>query len=207
VQLADGTIVVPRFGDGTDGDIAVVHPDGSSGVVPKLDVARRRIGLTVAGDGSLYDTYFVMNGKEHVGGVARVDLTAGTGETDLTAGLQKPVGVLASRDVLLIAEQGAGRIVSLPTKASGSPIAPTPVAALPSADLLAAGPDGSLFTGGRDGAIHQIARNGATSVFASGYSEVRGVAFDPKHRRLFFVDHVEPGTAGRSSSIVIRDVP
>jgi hypothetical protein len=49
VQASDGTLIVARFGKpgGGFGGIAFVNPaSGSSGVVPNLDPARKRLGLT-----------------------------------------------------------------------------------------------------------------------------------------------------------------
>jgi len=61
VRLANGTLVVPRFGKpggGYGGIVFVNGPSGESGVVPNLDPQRRRLGLTVAPDGTLYGSYF-----------------------------------------------------------------------------------------------------------------------------------------------------
>ena len=72
VVTTDGTIVIPRFGFGTDGDVAFIKKDGSMGTVPGLAKERRRIGLTVAEDGtcpcqdSIVATiarYFLLNGR------------------------------------------------------------------------------------------------------------------------------------------------
>ncbi len=210
VQLADGTVVVTRFGGGTEGAVVVVRPDGSSSFVPKLDKTRRRIGLTATADGQLFDTYFVKGGSGSEGAVARLDLHGK--ETDVAPGLKKPVGVLATDSALVFTDQDAKQIESLPLppapgKEKGKPaqpVAPTILASLPSADLLSAGPDGSFFTGGRDGVVRQIDAQGQVHEIASGFHEVRGIAFDPKKKRIFFVDHdtATPGSGGTSTLIV-----
>ena len=79
------------------------------------------------------------------------------------------------------------------------------LASVPSADLLAAGPDGSFFTGGRDGVVRQIDASGEVREIVSGFHEVRGIAFDAKRHRLFFVDHEGgQGNGGGSSTLIIR---
>lgn len=77
VALDDGTIVVTRFGYGTAGDVVTLAPDGTGAVVPHLDVTRRRIGLTRAPDGTLFDGWFTSGDAGRVGAVSRLDL-AGT---------------------------------------------------------------------------------------------------------------------------------
>src|SRR5262249_34948107 len=81
VLTKDGKLVVTRFGYGTAGDIVYVAPDKSTGKVPGLDTLKRRIGLTIASDGTLYDTYFVKTASGQLGAVAKVDLSGG--ETDV----------------------------------------------------------------------------------------------------------------------------
>ncbi len=208
VQLADGTVVVTRFGGGTEGAVVVVRPDGTSSFVPKLDKTRRRIGLTATADGQLFDTYFVKSGSGSEGGVARLDLHGK--EIDVAPGLKKPVGVLATDGALVITDQDAKQILTIPlppAPGKGPKVAaaaPTVLASLPSADLLAAGPDGSFFTGGRDGVVRQIDAHGQVKEIVSGFHEVRGIAFDPKKNRIFFVDHdtATPGSGGTSTLIV-----
>ncbi|MDI3287040.1 hypothetical protein [Polyangium sp. 15x6] len=86
--MKDGTLVVPRFGGGTAGDVVYARPDGTNGVVPNLDPLRRRIGLTVSEEGTLYDTFFVaMNGIK-LGSVAELDLAGA--EAEIITGLKNP---------------------------------------------------------------------------------------------------------------------
>lgn len=184
VAQADGTLVVTRFGYGTSGDVVTLAPDGTGSVVPNLDVERRRIGLTLAEDGALYDGWFVSGDAGRVGAVSRLDLS-GT-ETDVITDLGKPVGVLASGDSLYVSDQDAGEVLIAPL---ADPSDLSVLATLDSPDLLCAGPDGSLYTGGGEGEVRQIGADGAVSSVASGYQEVRGVAYDADNRRLFVVDH------------------
>ena len=203
VQLADGTVVVTRFGGGTEGGVVVVHADKTATVVPKLDKKRRRIGLTATADGKLFDAYFVKGGSGPEGAIARLDLHGK--ETDVVASLKKPVGVLATATALVIADQDARQLVTfpLPIPPAKSHTEPHVLASLPSADLLAAGPDGSFLTGGRDGTVRQIDAGGQVHEIVSGFHEVRGIAFDPKKHRLFFVDHEGAADGGGGASTLI----
>jgi glucose/arabinose dehydrogenase len=73
---------------------------------------------------------------------------------------------------------------------------------------LSKGPGDSIFTGGKDGAVHRIDAEGHVSVFASGFGEVRGIAYDPSGRRLFLVDHAPArDKSGKKSALLIRPVP
>lgn len=184
VKTADGTIVVTRFGFGTSGDIVFINPDSTTGVVPNLDVTRRRIGLTVSSDGTLFDAFFVVNAGVKVGTVAVLTLD-GT-ETEVIGGLQKPVGVLAVGDQLFVSDQDQGQVFQ---SSIANPGVLTAFSVLDSPDLLAEGPAGTLFTGSRTGDVIQIGADGATSILAGGFQETRGIAFDPTNNRIFVSDH------------------
>ncbi len=184
VRTKEGTLVVPRFGGGTAGDVVFVDAQGNGGVVPDLDPTRRRIGMAVGPEGALYDTYFVSMSVLKFGAVARLDLEGG--EVDLTNGLDKPVGVVVQGSDLLVSEQVAGRIVRVPL---GAPDQITVLALLDSPDLLCLGPGGSVFTGGKKGNVRRIFADGKVNEVAGGYQEVRGVAYDAKNKRLFLSDH------------------
>ncbi len=53
VVLANGTLVVTRFGHGSVGDIVFIPPSGEPSVIPGLEPKRRRIGLSASADGRL----------------------------------------------------------------------------------------------------------------------------------------------------------
>lgn len=185
VKTADGTIVVTRFGFGTAGDVAYVTPGGEAEIVPDLDPERRRIGLTVAADGTLYDSWFVrLSTGDRVGAIGTLTL-AGV-EPEVVTGLTKPVGVLVVGDELVITDQDLGQVLVAPLD---SPMDYEVLAAVAGPDLVAAGPDGSLFTGSSDGSLYRIEANGDAAVFETGFQQVRGVAYDPTNRRLFVADH------------------
>ncbi len=198
IRLTDGTLLVTRFGYGTTGDIVDIAPDLTTTIIPKLDVAKRRIGLAQSPDGTIYDTYFVKNGTGYVGAVATVTL-AGV-ETDIVTGLAKPVGVLVTGDKLAFDDQSNNALYATPL---ASPGALTQTAQLPAADLLCDGPNGSLFSGGADGNVRAIDASGAVTVFATGFAQARGVAYDAKNGRLFIANHV--GTVGQNT-IEVRPV-
>jgi sugar lactone lactonase YvrE len=198
VKTPAGEVFVTRFGFGTAGDVVYVAADGSTGKVPGLDPQRRRIGLAVAADGTLYDAYFVKDGDQSRGAVARLD-RAGT-ETDVSTGMTKAVGVLVSGADLFASDQAAGTVVKVALAVPGKA---TVMAQVPTPDLLCAGPDGSLFTGGTTGEIRKIGRDGKLSTFAGGFSSVRGVAYDAKNKRLFASEH---DAHGKSNALRILPV-
>ena len=196
VKTADGTLVVVRFGFGTVGDVVFVEPGGTTGTVPNLDPQKRRIGLTVAPDGTLFDGYFVKSATSDYGAVARLDLK-GT-EIDVIQGLDKPIGVLAIGGSLYVTDQGKGTVLVSPL---GMPDKDVVLAMLDEPDLLCPGPNGSIYTGGAD--IRQITADGTVTTFASGFSSVRGVAYDPTHRRVFASNH---SLTGGPNKLEIRPV-
>ena len=186
-RLADGTFVIASFGFGTDGAVLAVGPDHHATTVPGLDKARRRIGITRAPDGTLYDAYFVVDGHQHTGGVAKLDLA--NGESDVvTQGLTKSVGVAATAAGVFVSDQEANTIFAIDNGAL-KPLA----TGLPSVDLLTALPDGSLVTGGKTGVVVRVAPDGTQSQVASGFDQVRGTAYDPAGHRLFVVEHGKAG--------------
>lgn len=201
VLTHDGTRVVTRFGFGTAGDVATLDPAGQAGIVPGLDPTRRRIGLTVADDGTLYDGWFIHTDTGKVGGVGRLTLD-GT-ETEVIGGLLKVVGVLAVGDDLYVSDQERGEILVAPL---ADPAGVTVFAAMDSPDLLAAGPDGSLFTGSKVGNVYQVNAGGEVQVFSAGHQEVRGTAYDPGNRRLFVADHDGYEADGLNHHILILPV-
>lgn len=198
VETQDGTLFVVRFGFGTAGDVVWLRQDGTSGVVPSLDPTRRRIGLTIAPSGALFDTYFTKSASGKVGAVAKLDPKGG--EQDVATSFQKPVGVLVVGDAMFTSDQDAGRIWRAPV---ASPATVAAFATLPTPDLLCEGPSGSLFTGGLQGTVRKVGADGSVTAFATGFIEVRGVAYDAKNKRLFLSNH-HPN--GKASSIALVPV-
>jgi hypothetical protein len=190
VMTPDGTLVVTRFGYGKSGGVIFITPGAEPQLVPGLDPERRRIGLTVGADGQLFDSWFVKVPDGRRGGIGVLSL-AGT-ETEVPSQLTKPVAVLLREDTLFVSDQDQGAVLRAPRS---EPSSFSPFARVERPDLLAAGPDGSLFTGGAGGKLYRIASDGTASVFASGFGEVRGVAYDPVRRRVFVVDHGKPDGA------------
>lgn len=154
------------------------------GTVPGLAKDRRRIGLTVAAGGILFDSFFLKVGADRVGTVAA--LTLAGAETDAIIALKKPVGVLAVGSLLYVSDQDLGQILTAPIT---KPAATSVFATLPTPDLLAAGPGGSLFTGGLQGGVRRISSSGEVTVFQEGLKQPRGVAWDPGAGRLFIANH------------------
>jgi len=186
VVLRDGRTLVTSFGFGKDGGVYIVAPDHAVTKVPNLAPERRRIGLTVASDGAIYVSYFVVQaGNKRVGGVARLD--PASGETDVAGDLEKPVGLVASDKTLFVADQEQRTIVGYPLADLAHPA--IIARDLPSADLLTLLPNGDLVTGGKRGAVYRITPAGAVATIAGGYEQVRGTAYDPVNHKLFVVDH------------------
>lgn len=190
VKTKDGSLLVTRFGYGIAGDVVYVAADKSTGKVPNLDPARRRIGLAVSSDGAIFDTYFVKGASGQIGAVARLDLS-GT-ETDVLPSLKKPVGVLVSGANLVVSDQSASTVVTAPIAA---PDKSTVLAHLEGPDLLCEGPNGSFFTGSTTDELRQIASDGTVTAFARGFLSVRGVAYDAVNKRLFAAEHDPAGKA------------
>lgn len=201
VRLPNGTVVVPRFGYGTHGDVVTLAPDGTSTAVPDLDLTRRRIGLAMADDGSLYDGWFFSGESGRVGAVSKLDLSGS--ETDFLTGLGKPVGVLVAGDTLYVSDQDTSQVLAAPL---ADPDALTQFAQVDAPDLLCAGPEGSLFTGGLGGDVRRIGADGSVTTFATGFREIRGVAYDDVQHRLFVVDHDGDEADGLVHSLQILPV-
>jgi sugar lactone lactonase YvrE len=190
VQLADGTFVTTSFGFGKDGAVLHVLGDGKVTRVPGLDSARRRIGLTLAPDGTVYDAWFTAANGSHSGGVSRIDLEQG--EHDLAiANLGKAVGVAASSTTLYVSDQDHGSILAVSLAAPQTTTAVT--SGMTSADLLTLLPSGDLVTGGRTGTVYRVTTGGKASELATGFEQVRGTAYDPERKRLFVVEHSKAG--------------
>ena len=202
VRTGDGTLVVTRFGYGTTGDVVSVPASGDAQIVPSLDPQRRRIGLTLAADGRLFDSWFVrLSTGARVGSVGQLSLT-GT-EPEVITGLQKPVGVLAVGSDLFVSDQDLGQILRAPLS---NPASYTVLATVAQPDLLAAGPDGSIFTGSAGGSLYRISASGVAAVFETGFQQVRGVAYDPTNHRVFVADHDADETDGVSHVVHILPV-
>ena len=181
-------IVTTSFGFGKDGGVLVVG--ASTHAVPNLDPVRRRIGIARAPDGALFDVYFVATkGQPKSGGLAQLDVA--TGEHDLVTDLGKPVGVAATADAIYVTDQDTSEILAF--KRDGS--ARRMVARVASVDLLTLLPDGDLLTGGKSGGVYRVhPATGAVTTVASGFAQVRGIAYDPAGKRLFVVEHSPDNT-------------
>jgi hypothetical protein len=185
VRAPGGDLVVTRLGFGTEGGVSILPLRGEVRNVPGLDVARRRIGLTKATDGTLYVAWFVsLDTGERVGAVGQLSLD-GT-EPEVMTGLTKPVGVLAVDDRLFVSDQDTGQILMAPRT---DPRAVTVFATVEEPDLLAEGPAGSIFSGSATGSVYRIDSAGVASELQSGLRQVRGVAYDPAGQRLFVAEH------------------
>lgn len=193
LRRSDGSIVVPRFGYGTAGDVVVVDPDGKARALKKLDKQRRRIGLTEGKDGRLFVGYFAGEKPSRVGAVAVLDIDAET-ESDIATDFKKPVGVLADADGLLVADQDASEIFRVPFD---SPEKRSVVARIEAPDLMTWGEDGSFYVGSKAGVINHVRADGTVERVGDSLREVRGIAVDTALKRIFAVDHDTKATSAR----------
>jgi hypothetical protein len=181
VRLADGRIVVNVIGlngaSAVNGNILILSTGGAISAVPGLDQKRQRQGLALAPDGTIYSSWF----QGTVGGVSRVDLTAG--ETSVWLGLSKPYGVVVDSTTIFAADQKQNGIFKLPLASmdvdgGGS----SKLADVTTPDLMALGA-GDLFVGGPQ--LSRVKPDGTVSAFFTPTRAIRGVAYDADHQRLF----------------------
>jgi hypothetical protein len=210
-ELSDGTLVVMRFGHPKKGfgAIAYVNPrTRQSGLVPNIDQQRKRLGLALGANDTLYGSYFEDvsgAGGEVQGALTIVDLQ--NGERDYAGGFKKIAGIVVRDGTIYVSDQRADTIYALhegPMAPEGPPY--EVFASVPAPDQLCAGPDGSLFTGqfkpGKNKdepfAVRWIRRDGTVSILARAPEVTRptGCAFDPDRRRLFVADSGDPKRTG-----------
>jgi sugar lactone lactonase YvrE len=203
VRSASGDLLIAQLGNGSKGGVVRVGPDGSASVVAELAPERRRIGLAVAPDGRVFETWFTRDEQhEGDGGVSELDIDGG--ETDLAAGLKKPVGVLVVGDTLFVSDQQQGKLLQAPL---ADPAKLTVLASVEQPDLLAAAPDGALFAGSRKGGVWRVERTGAVTSVLPSAQQIRGVAFDPDKRRLFAAEHDASKDDGMHNALCILGLP
>jgi sugar lactone lactonase YvrE len=203
VRTADGKLLTPRFGFGNSGGIWVVSADSSTTtLVPGLDVVKRRLGLAIAPDMTIYEAYFFRTGNgPRVGAVGTVTL-AGQ-ENMLLSGFGKPVGAAFSGGALYVSDQDNNAIVKVTLGASTSS---TAFAQAMSPDLISTGPNGDFFTGSKVGNVYRISSTGAVSNFATGLQQPRGVVYDAANQRVFVADHDGDPSNGTTHYMRIRPV-
>jgi hypothetical protein len=184
IKLSDGTFLVAVFGFGTTGGVVRISATGVSTQIAGLNMTRRRIGLSVGSDGTVYSGWFVGAGSgSPKGGVSKIDLNGG-GETDLLVGLTEVVGVLAGSTDLFVGDEKAGILYRMPLSNMDSDGGTTAVlASVTNIDLMTFGPGNDIFSGG-DG-INRIKPDGTVTLFAPEMHHVKGVAYDPDNKRLF----------------------
>jgi sugar lactone lactonase YvrE len=186
-RLADGRFIVTAFGFGTNGGVFVVD-NGKATPVPNLDATRRRSGIAVAPDGTIYIAYFIAHpGGQKRGGIAKLDLAEG--ETDVVSAtdLIKPVGIVATDTTLYVTDQHAPAVLAFARDGGSKRVITT---AVKGPDLLTQLPDGALVTGTREGIVYAIdPANGNLDKLASGLDAIRGTAYDDSSKRLFVVEH------------------
>jgi hypothetical protein len=218
-ELADGTLVVTRFGYGVGGALYTISPDGgASTTVPNVPANRKRIEVTVdPATGTIYsDSFTGGGGSAPAGEVELVNLTTGT--TTYATGFGKTVGLLVQGSSILVSDQTNNVIVSVPTDPSliadggGGPAAggTFPVyATVQGPDQLSPGPNGTIYTDeflsstdGGSPTVRQIAPDGGVTVPWPNisFTSLDDVAYDATNHRLFVVDN--NGTTVRTIKIL-----
>ena len=193
---------------GTDGAVVAVPKTGNAYNLGGTDALRRRIGITTTPDGALLDGWFIKGGS---GAVSELALSGSTAsERELITGLGKPVGLAVVGDAIYVSDQNTGNILSYSlakVRATPATLADGKVIAtfttLDGIDLMTAASDGTLFFGGSGGKLFRISPKGETSVIASGWPKIKGVAYDENYRRLF----VAVSAADANSAASVRIVP
>jgi hypothetical protein len=206
VKAKDGSWLTTRFGFGSSGAVLEARSDGSVTTIGGLDPKRRRIGLAVASDGTVFDGWYTAmgaGGGPMNGTVSKVALD-GSGETDVVAGLGKPVGLVVVGDQLYISDQQNNAIVTTPLASPGTT---TPFASVDGADALAAGPDGSILAASSVGTIWQVSSTGTVTSLEDGYKALRGIAYDGDHKRII-VSEPDGGNAdGGAGTPMLHVIP
>ncbi len=190
IKTSDGSWLVTRNGCGTGGAVIDVPSaaGGTIAAVPGLATNRRRVGLTAASDGTIYDSWYTMTGTACSGGGGGAmngtvsSLTLDGTETAIITGIGKPIGVLAIGTTIYVSDQMNNVVLQAPLPAGGTP---TTFATVAGADALAAGPAGTIFVVSNKGTVTQLATDGTPTEIGSGYKPLRGVAYDADHKRLF----------------------
>jgi hypothetical protein len=185
VRRSDGTLLISSFGFGTHGGMIAVAA-GTASALTGLDPARRRVGLAQDAEGARYSAYFTGGrGKPPVGGVATVTIAGlAATETEIASGFHKVVGLVATPTAVFVSDQTDRTIYRIAVPG----YAVTRLASAPAVDLLATLPGGDLLTGGGP-TISRISQTGQVTTLSAGFEQVRGLAYDAAHERLFVIDH------------------
>ena len=158
-------------------------------------------------DGAYGSAGMMFIAEDNVGGrIVRVSAD-GSGLFELVgtaANLQKPEGLAfgdfngALNPALYAAEKAGGRIMRIDTDGSVTTFGnPAAIGGLNGPDNIAFGPDGYLYVGEKyGGRIIRIAADGTHSVFALGFDNIEGVAFDPLNGDLY-IGEIEKSTLWR----------
>lgn len=91
IKLADGTIITPNFGFGTQGTLFAMSTAGQGTALTGLDATRRRIGLTQDSAGNIYVAYFTAAMMMQQGGVGTITIASGVAtESEIVARRRRP---------------------------------------------------------------------------------------------------------------------
>ncbi|HEU5059351.1 MAG TPA: hypothetical protein VFU21_22615, partial [Kofleriaceae bacterium] len=187
-RLADGRTAVARTAAGKGGNTLIVISEARGAeLLTQLPTDRRRVGVAAGPEDILYVTATLSGDRDGPRGrVTRVDLDEGE-ETDLPMGeLLKPVGVVVVDGVLYVSDQTQGEVIALSLVPLGSAHS---VAQLKSPDMMAAGPNKSVLIASKTGAVWQLFADGRLIRLLTSREQVRGIAYDPAGKRMFFAEY------------------
>lgn len=206
VKAKDGSWLTTRFGFGTAGAVLQAKSDGTVLTIGGLAVNRRRIGLAVASDGTVFDGWFTTMGAGSGpmnGTVSKVALD-GSGESDVVTGLGKPVGLVIVGDQLYISDQKNNAIVKTPVATPGTT---TAFATVNGADELALGPNGSILAASSVGSIFKVGADGSVTSLKDGYKALRGIAWDGDHKRVIVSEPDSGNSDGGAGMPMLHVLP
>jgi DNA-binding beta-propeller fold protein YncE len=206
-----GSLLVERFGFGSASAIFDIRGSGPAVPLAGIDPLRRRLGLTVIGDGKMLSSWFVKAGNAPPrGGVSIVTYDPSTHaavERDLLTGLGKPVGMAVKGDTLFVADQEQNVIVKASLGALLSASGPATSAAIQAhidgPDLMAIDDGGTLYTKCTPTGLCKVAPDGTVSVIANDFQDARGMAIDAGHHVLYVIDRAHSA----SGTSYVRTVP
>lgn len=187
-RLSDGRTAIARATGGKGGNTMILVSEARGAeLLTDLPGDRRRVGVAAGPDEILYVTSTTADkGDGPPGRVSRIDVGEST-ETDLVMGdLLRPVGVVVVDSVLYVSDQAEGEIIAMSLVPLGSAHS---VAELKSPDMMTEGPNRSVLIASKTGAVWQLFADGRLIRLLTSRQEVRGIAYDPAGKRMFFAEH------------------
>ena len=194
IAVVGTNLISPNFhaGDSPANQLLLIDPTGvKTKLTSGLPTANHRLGVAVQG-GVLYDAFFTGTAQTAAGSIAKltVDATSGVAtETPITfavdPGFAELVGLVATNNALFVADNTSKKIVKVVV--TGTAGVATDVGTVTDAGPISIMPNGDVIVGGSG--VHRLTQAGVeTQLFATeAFGAVRGSAYDPTGKRLFFI--------------------